>query len=313
MESENYPSNILPHQISAYERLSTMARVTFTVNRTQFPVSIRPNICIVGPSGVGKTHLARAIGADMDIPTYYVNVSTWSVLGSSQRGAACTWPSIHKFLETCSDKRGSIIIIDEIDKVGDNTSWTTYLRSELFDLLDWRIPRNLTDSDGDVISEQRISAAESVLRNKTMIVGIGAFQSFWENERKSGIGFVQPQNSQHRPDTKDLSKTLPTELSNRFGSNIISLPPLTRGDYLGILDSFLARMPDFWKERFEVVAKDGIDEAVRLNLGTRFFEESLLTTLMKERQEMSNFQPEISKAVPGQTSRTPGTPEHSIF
>ncbi len=34
---------------------------------------------------------------------------------------------------------------------------------------------------------------------------------------------------------------------------------------------------------------------------------------LKERQEMFNFQPEISKAVPGQTSRTPGTPEHSML
>ena len=289
MESENQPSNILPHQISAFETLSRMARVTFTVNRAQFPLSIRPNICIVGPSGVGKTHLARAIGAEMQIPTFYVNISTWSVLGSSQRGAACTWPTIHKFLESCSDRQGAIIIIDEIDKVGDDSSWTTYLRAELFDLLDWRVPRNLTDSEGDVISEKRIVATESILRNKTMIVGVGAFQSFWENELKNGIGFVQSEDSKHRPDSKELSKTLPTELSNRFGSNIISLPPLTRGDYLGILDSFLARMPDFWKGRFEVVAKDGIDEAVRLNLGTRFFEESLLTTLMKERQEISSF------------------------
>lgn len=313
-KSQNHTPHILPHQAQAFDTLSMIARVTFLVERTQFPLSIRPNVCLLGPSGVGKTHLARATGILLDVPTYYVNVSTWSVLGSSHRGASHTWPCLFQFLENCSNKQGAIVIVDEIDKVGDNTSWTTYLRSEVFDLLDWRIPKNLTDADGDMIAESRIIAAEEVLRKKTMIIGVGAFQSIWENQGKETIGFLPKHFDLHAPDSNDLSKTLPRELANRFGSNIITIPPLARADYLLILDSLLDRMPAFWRERFAVVARERIDDAVRMQLGTRYFEEALLSTLVKERREITNFRPEdLSLNTAGACPKADSIPDLSIF
>ncbi|MCB1091848.1 MAG: ATP-binding protein, partial [Verrucomicrobiae bacterium] len=282
----------LPHQLHSYETLSAIARVTFGVDRSQFPLQIRPNVCLVGPSGVGKTHLAGAIGQQMDdVKTYYVNVSTWLVMGSSHK-AALTWPRIQQFLESCRNSQGAIIIVDEIDKIGDPTSWTTYLRSEVFDLLDWRIPRNLEDTDGAAIAESSIAAAEEVLRTKTMIIGVGAFQRIWDSESKESIGFLPGVSKPRIPDANDLSGTLPRELSNRFGSNIIAIPPLARADYDKILESILARMPTYWRERYATVVRDRIDDAVRQALGTRFFEEALMQTLVRERQEIASFRPE---------------------
>jgi energy-coupling factor transporter ATP-binding protein EcfA2 len=297
---QNHTPHILPHQAQAFERLSAIAKVTFLVDRSQFPLNIRPNICLLGPSGVGKTHLAKALGTLMGVPTYYVNVSTWSLLGSSHKGSSHTWPCLFQFLENCGSKPGAVIIVDEICKVGvnDTSGYTTFLRSEVFDLLDWRIPRNLTDPDGDMISESRIAAAEDVLRKKTMIIGVGAFQSIWENQTKKTIGFLPTQSDPSTPDSNDLAEILPRELSNRFGSNVISIPPLDRADYLRILNSFLERMPTFWRERFGVVARERIDDAVRMQLGTRFFEECLLLTLVKERQEITDWRPEASMLNP---------------
>lgn len=298
--TQNHLPHVLPHQSQPFDDLLSIAKVTFFVERSQFPLQLRTNVCLLGPSGVGKTHLARAVGIQMDVPTYYVNISTWSLLGSSQRGAAHTWTCIFQFLESCMAKAGAVIIVDEIDKVGvsDSTSWTTYLRSEVFDLLDWRIPRGLTDMDGEMISERRIAAAEEVLRNKTMIIGVGAFQHFWEKQDHAEIGFIAEQSLPQLPDTNDLCETLPRELSNRFGSNIISIPPLLREDYVQVLDSVLGRMPEFWRERYAAVARAKIDDAVRMKLGTRFFEECLLQTLVRERREIVNFQPETSPLKP---------------
>ncbi len=300
MKSQNHTPYILNHQTKAFETLEAIAKVTFLVERSQFPLQLRTNVCLLGPSGVGKTHLARAVGSQMGVPTYYVNISTWSLLGSSQRGAAHTWSCIFQFLEGCAGKHGAVIIIDEIDKVGvnDTTSWTTYLRSEVFDLLDWRIPRGLTDMDGEVMAENRLAAAEDFLRSKTMIIGVGAFQHFWEKQTQPAMGFLPNLSHPQLPDANDFAETLPRELSARFGANIIAIPPLLRGDYLQILDSLVGQMPELWRERFSVLARSKIDDAVRLQQGTRFFEEILLLTLVAERREIADFRPEASALKP---------------
>lgn len=282
---------ILPHQTSQYERLCAIARVVFHFSSDQFPLAMRTNVLVIGPSGSGKTHIARAVATTLKVPVMYINVSEWILLGCSSRGAGITWPRIFEFLKGSSKSHGCLIVLDEMDKLYGTTDWSNFLRNEVFSLLDKKIPGTLTDADGDPIAVTAMDPVQEFLRKKVMIIGAGAFQHIWEERTKSTMGFGQEQTPHANPDLAQLSKTLPRELVNRFGSNLITLPHLQMIDYRNMLACIAERMPDFWRGRFERLASGRLGEALRLQQGPRFFEELLLEMVLAERLEIASFNP----------------------
>jgi len=281
---------ILPHQQYAFDRITAIARVCFSLDRKQFPLSVRTNVLLTSPSGGGKSHIARAAAAEMEVPIFAISTSVWIPLGCSGRGSAPTWPCIHEFLLRCGSQKGGVILLDEIDKVSDSTSWTTYLRNEVMSLLDLTVPANLMTRDDDAISDASIQTAQRTLRTKILIIGAGAFQSIWDECQRPPLGFLSEESPTVSPDLGDLFRTLPRELLARFGTNLIYLPPLVERDYQLMLYSFADRMPSYWKPRFLKLGHEGIQNAARLRLGPRFFEELVLEMVLAERLEMTNFQ-----------------------
>lgn len=280
---------ILPKQQAAFDRITAIGRIVLSLDRKQFPLSVRTNTLITGESGAGKSFLVRAAAQELEFSMLSITTSEWMLLGSAGRGAAPTWPRIHEFLMRCTNLPGGIILLDELDKICDKTSWTTYLRSEAFMLLDLTVPTNLVDRDGDAISEARIEAAQRVLRSKILVIGAGAFQSIWDDRQRPEVGFLSAENRITSPDMGDLFRSLPREILARFGSNIIALPSLVENDYFQMLDVFADQMPDFWKPRFTKLGRERIPEAARLKLGPRFCEELVLEMVLAERQEIANF------------------------
>jgi len=289
-ENTNEPLLILPHQIEAFNRITAIGRVCFTLNREQFPLSVRTNVLITSPSGGGKSHIARAVAIELGVPIFALSPSEWLPLGCSGRGSSPTWPCIHEFLVRCGHQKGGIILLDEIDKLSDSTSWSQYLRNEVMSLLDLTVPANLVNKDDDAISETSIQTAQRILKTKILIIGTGAFQSLWDNRQRPTLGFLAADNPIINPDLGDLFRTLPRELLTRFGSNLIYLPLLVESDYQLMLDAFAARMPSYWKPRFIKLAREGIANAARLQLGPRYFEETVLEMVLTERREMTSFQ-----------------------
>lgn len=278
---------IYPYQRPAFERLCAIARAYIHTNFERLPIRPRGNVFIVGPSGTGKTHLAEQIatGAGMDLAYLPISVSEWIVMGANQRSAPSTWPTIWQFLLGSAKKEGCVIFLDELDKIGTiktQGEWVRYQTTEAFFLLDRRIPRNLNDPDGDRLSESQISQAEEVLRTKTLILAGGAFQSIWDSPDPIGFGTV-PGISSQKPDLKRLSEHIPPELSRRFSSYLITLPPLQESDYLDMLGQILPTLPDHWRSPYERMARAGITEAARLGQGPRYFEELLLEVVVQER------------------------------
>lgn len=280
---------IYPYQRAAFERLCAIARATVHCSFEDLPIKLRANFFLVAPSGAGKTHLAQAVASSTNLAYFPISVSEWIVMGASQRGASSTWPAIFQFLIQSAKKEGCLIFLDELDKVGrlHQGDWTRYQTTEVFSLLDRRIPRKLNDSDGDRISDSRIADAETVLNTKTLILAGGAFQEIWNACDPIGFGTV-PGASIQAPDLKRLSEYIPHELSRRFCSQLVMLPQLQGTDYLDMLDRILPSLPSHWRTRYEKLARAGIPEATRLAQGPRYFEEILLEVAVQERLEISS-------------------------
>jgi len=284
-------SIILPHQQAVFDRLCAITRVCLNVSRSAIGLKLRTSFLLIGPSGCGKTFLAEALATEMQVPSLTISVSDWILLGCSNRGGAATWPVIVDFIERSKQEQGAIIFIDEIDKCYHNTSWNTFLRSEIFSLCDRRVQKNMNDLDGDRIPEARIEEVREFLENKTMILAGAAFQDLWEDKARPSMGFLPSTVTNEVPELQDLVKTLPRELVNRFSSEMFVMFDLIAEDYRQMLESSAGQVAETWRKRFLELGLSRIDQAVRHKKGARFIEEVLFSAIVEERGSLVNFVP----------------------
>ena len=136
-----------PSQKQTLKKLLPIAHLATKVDTSDLPISVRTHSLICGPSGVGKSHLMRALGQKLDVPVLFINVSNWQPLGG--KGDEPTWESIVDFLKLYPS---GIILLDEIDKIhSEDSNWMGHIRTELFDLLDGRIPTSVSvDGSNDL-------------------------------------------------------------------------------------------------------------------------------------------------------------------
>ena len=280
---------VYAHQEQAYRELLATARVLFSGQWHDLPVQPRFNVLVTGPSGFGKTALVRMVARDLSVPICEVSTGSWVLLGASGRGAIPTWPSLFDFLRHHAI---GVIFVDEIDKIAGAGEWSTYLRSELYTLLDRRVPVDLIraanlSSDLPAASasqraDQRI--AQLNLERGMLIIGAGAFQSYWEQLATRSIGFQavgEKPDADMRPVLDSFRNLLARELTNRFRAQVVYLEPMRLAGYVRMLHETARRLPPEMLERFLETGYESAQAAVESRLGCRWTEE-LITQVLAE-------------------------------
>jgi hypothetical protein len=273
---------LFDHQQEVFKSLLQTARVCFGSDWQCLPIRPRFARFVSGPSGAGKTHVARAVAEELDLPFFAVDASTWIPLGASSRGATFTWVEIGRWLR---DNPRGIIFLDELDKVGSGPEgWLNYVRVEIFSLLDRRLPAGLSlyeTDDDDKVEHHKIALGLIAQRlcQGVLIIGAGAFQSVWESRGKPVAGFHGQEEKDSRLTHRQMTQAIPTEMVNRFTGPILVLEQLSKDDYAHMLRRFARSLPKELAGRVESIGRKGLEDAVDNRLGVRWLEEILLRAL----------------------------------
>jgi SpoVK/Ycf46/Vps4 family AAA+-type ATPase len=247
-------------------------------------------VLLAGATGLGKTALVRMVAQTLGLPLFEASTATWILTGTSPRGALQTWPSLLDFL---GREPLGVIFLDEIDKLTADREWTTYLRLEIYALLDRSVPvdmmrasRLLADQP-PTTAEQKVEQeiAQRHLRRGMLVIAAGAFQSFWEATGVRRVGFAAaqaPPTPTRRPALQSFSHLLPRELLNRFRAQVVYLEPMRLSGYVAMLHHTAKRLPEELVEPFLELGYESAFAAVESQLGLRWIEELITETLAQQ-------------------------------
>lgn len=248
----------------------------------------RCHTLIIGPSGSGKSFIAKALGAQLGISTMVINVSSWVVL--SARNEPWTFSSICQWLDSLNG--GGILVLDEIDKIGGTTDWQSYIRLEAHDLLDCVIPLaarlpsveqdNPWDLQPNVFPNADRETLARKLRERVFILGCGAWQSAW-NSNSGTLGFsANAASTIEPPGRNQILNSIEPKLRQRFRNEVCWMTPMGRTDYHTVSSDIAKRINHPGTRRaWNRLAGPAIEQAVTAGLGMRVFEELMLSALLE--------------------------------
>lgn len=254
-------------QRSAFDKLYTTARTFFEVSWQKNVLRPRFDRLVVGPSGVGKSHLVRELGAVLDVPILRLGLAEWIVVAARQ--PITTMGRVQELL-TSHDR--AIIHIDEVDKVRADlkSDWSAYQQGELFQLLDRNPAAPTHRGSWSSLQLKR-------LRDSTLIIASGTWQSLWDTPDRASIGFQAGTPGDSRL-TERIRRTpvIPEELRRRFAGDLIIIPrPLEQDFREAALDFGLEHLATALGERLDY------GEAETSQYGARWLEETYARLLAR--------------------------------
>jgi hypothetical protein len=283
-------------QRDAFQKLKALAELFFFREWPAYSQSLQARLAplISGSSGIGKSHLVRALAADLDLPVLRITPSSWIPAGA--RDSLQTLSKIHEFVTTHDF---GLLHADEADKFFQSASGDYFrsVRNETFDLLDGTIATTNKEVPWNPSTLKK-------LRSCFLIIGSGTWQSIWSQPNRSDIGFGprSPKPDKAQQIRKDDS--IPEELLRRFHHDLILIPPATEEDYREAAQHFgltglaakLGRQLDF-------------SEAVTSGYGMRWLEGEFTQLLLLAEQQGRSDVLSIRNPYPIQDDRSPFEPD----
>ncbi len=307
---KSIPPIYSPTQKGALDLLRPILNLATSPIRPDLSLKTRTHTLVTGPSGSGKSFLAKALAEEDSLPFWEINASSWIVLGARNGN-----PTFVSLAEWCYRHPRGVIFLDELEKPFPNTngtagdsSWYNAVKMEIHDLLDGRLPEGAAHVDESILMENFggqvhpsdikalvKSDVERKLKTSFLIVGAGTWQHLW-TESKSCIGFNSNSIAKISLDHGELIKSISPEILLRFRNQVIFLAPLTRTDFTIVLENQLHLIPRNYQNRFIQLVNEAIPRALEHGLGMRIFEE-IYTDLCCEIFRNCTNDPEVCRDV----------------
>jgi hypothetical protein len=225
---------------AAGETLKAVGELFFAEGRCLNPgLKLRLFPLVVGPTGVGKSHLVRSAAQRLGCAYFRVTRSDWIPQGSS-RGRG----TLYQILDYVSTQPRTLLHVDELDKLQISfgaQEWSASIAGDLWSLLDGAFPileflRDATYTDGEKPTPVEI---ESWIKSRCWIVGSGTWQAVFKGNRPgSAIGFRSA--SEVEPVSAEMiekAELISPELLHRFTSDLIFLNYPDRRETAHLLES----------------------------------------------------------------------------
>lgn len=215
-------------QARAFQRLRQMAELYFS-GASHCGVKLRVNPLLVGPSGVGKTHIVNALAESLDLPLLRLTVSDWLVTGC--KSEPTTLQTLQNFL---TENRSGVVFIDETDKIqAHDNAWSQNVLTELFSVIDRQV--NFQGGKGTPWTPDHTAR----LKKKIFLIGAGTWHRLWSQSSAPSLGFggSDARGFDEEAFRKKVRHAglIPDELINRFNDDWLMLEPYKVTDYEAIV------------------------------------------------------------------------------
>jgi SpoVK/Ycf46/Vps4 family AAA+-type ATPase len=247
-------------QQAAFREIAALTEIYFAGGLEHGGVKMRIAPLIIGPSGLGKSHLVMTVGRALGLPVLRMTVSDWIVQAARQ--TPCALAVLQAKLK---EHRKFILFIDELDKLSkshEGGDYTLFQQVEIYGVLD-RAVSYAGSPGGSWGSEQ-----DRQLRENVMIVGGGTWHDLWAAGPPRSMGFASGGTTADDITNQiRQARIIPEELLNRFSDRWLLLRPYTVEDFQAIAERIGLTPEEF--DPVAAVASGGNFRAVQNALTAR--------------------------------------------
>lgn len=224
---------------AALERITEMGELFFERPANTTHLTLRASVLVIGPTGAGKTFLAKQAARQLRAEYFRVTRGDWIPQGARTK----TRPTTFQILDRLLASERLAIHCDEIEKMDIDFSkeWSAGIGSDLWNTLEGIFPirEYLADTKFGDRPVPTVEEVERKIRTSMWVIGSGAWQAVFEQNGKT-ISFNPNQDGGGGDVTVESIRKaalISPEILLRFNSDIVFLPYPGRHETAALLVS----------------------------------------------------------------------------